>query len=148
MGDIIKESFQRVRGDFEKKDREISELKKELHELKNEVLPVLLATNKQILGRLESMEESLRKKDPLKEQVIKKFPKRRKQVVLSKILEQVSLRESTVTELKDVMVDELNYCSRASFYRYLDYLKKLERVEIIKVNGIEIVKILSQSLTA
>ena len=148
MGDIIKESFQRVREDFEKKDREISELKKELHELKNEVLPVLLATNKQILGRLESMEESLRKKDPLKEQVIKKFPKRRKQVVLSKILEQVSLRESTVTELKDVMVDELNYCSRASFYRYLDYLKKLERVEIIKVNGIEIVKILSQSLTA
>ena len=150
MGDLIREGFQKVREDFEKKDRELSDIRNELNSLKNqfnEILPSLLETNKQILGRLEAMEISLQKRDPLREHVIKKFPKRRKQVVLNKILELVARKESTLTELKAVMVDELNYCSRASFYRYVDYLKKLNRVEIVSINNIDLIKILSQNLS-
>ena len=145
--DVIKESFRRVREDFEKRDAELNKLKQELNSLRaqvNEVLPALLETNKLILSRLEELEARLIRRDPIKEQLLKKYSKKRKELVMGKILEVCVAREVTLPELRRIIVDELGYCSKSSFYRYIELLRRLGRLEIVEINGLEFVKPLSQ----
>jgi len=146
--DPIKESFKRVKEDFEKRDAEISKLKEELAELKrqvNEILPALLETNRLILARLDDIEGKLAvRHDPLKKQLISKYKRKRKEVVMKKILELVASQEFSLPELKALIVDELGYCSKSSFYRYIDYLAELDQIDFVNVNGTIIVKFLSQ----
>jgi GTP cyclohydrolase I len=147
----IKESFRRVKEDISNHEAELSSLKQEVKGLRfqlDSVLPSLLQTNKQILSRLESIEAGMgRRKDPIKEQMLNKFNRKRKDVVMAKIVELVSQRDYTLAELRGSIVDELGYASRASFYRYIDVLKRLGRLEPLTINGVEIVKLLQSSLT-
>jgi len=142
----LKESFRRVKGDISRQDEELAKLKAELSSLRNQmdsVLPSLLETNQLILKRLENIEQGLgKRKDPIKEQLLNKYSRKRKDVVMAKILELSAQKEYKLSELRTVIVEDLGYSSRASFYRYIELLKKLGRLDSISINGIETVKIL------
>lgn len=146
--DAIKESFKRVKEDFERRDLEISRLRQELETLKSQVnslLPELLATNRAILKRLDSFEARISPpRDPLREQVLKSYSKRRKELVMNRILELVAERDLTLSELRGLISEQYKFCSRSSFYRYVERLVALGRLELVNINGIERVRALSQ----
>ena len=148
MDELIKESFRRVREDFEKRDNELALIKTELNALKQQLIPKLLETNQRILERLEELESRLPvKRDVLKEQLLQRYTRKRREIVMDKILEVVAYRELTLPELKTIIVDENSYCSRSSFYRYVDFLRRIKRIEVVEVNGVELVKPLSQRVS-
>jgi hypothetical protein len=150
MGDeqAIRDSFVKVKQDFDNQENKINSLKEELDSLKNQVvdyLPKLLEQNNLILKRIEVLEQGIiKKEDPLKEQIITKFKRNKKEVIKQKILEISSEKDTTVSSLRDKIVKELKFCSRASFYRYLEELKDLNLIGILEINGREYVKIVSQ----
>ncbi len=148
MGDAIRESFLRVRQDKEAQDEKIDKLSQELNELRKQVvdyMPRLLEQNNQILKRLETLERhTTNPKDPLKEKLVKKYKKGKKVVIKQKILDIALEKEMSLAVVRDTIVIDLRYCSRATFYRYFEELKREDLLETISINGLEIVKILSQ----
>ncbi len=147
MGDnAIKESFARVKHDFIEQEKRISAIKEELNSLKEQVvnyIPELLKQNNQILKRLEVLENAiLKKQDPLKEKILLKYNKKKKEVIKQKILEIASTKEVTLNELRETLVNDLKYCSRASFYRYFEEMKKAGIVGTASINGNVLVSVL------
>ena len=146
--DAIRGSFARVKQDFDAQDSRISELRKELDELKNQVvkyMPRLLEQNNQILKRMEVLEHAvLKPKDALKEKLVKKYKQGKKLVIKQKLLELIQSELLSLAQLRDTIVLELGYCSRATFYRYFEELKSQGMLETVSINGIEQVHLLSQ----
>jgi hypothetical protein len=65
----------------------------------------------------------------LEKEVMKKFNRSKKDIIKHKILEVVKTQQITIPELKEVIVDQEEYCSKASFYRYLEEIKDLVEVK-------------------
>ena len=72
------------------------------------------------------------KKDPLKSEFDRKFKKNKKEIIKQKIIETAKLKPIQLADLKYYIVDQLKYCSKASFYRYIEEMKDLINVD----NGI------------
>ncbi len=70
----------------------------------------------------------------------------RKESIQNAILELCSREDLTPSALKNRVVQELALCSKASFYRYFDELKRRKRISIMNVNGEELVYLLQHSL--
>tara|TARA_Y100000034_G_scaffold39094_2_gene48177 strand:- start:17809 stop:18360 length:552 start_codon:yes stop_codon:yes gene_type:complete len=83
----------------------------------------------------------------LRTEMIRRLKRNKKVVIKQKILSVISSGQYTLPEIKDVIVDENNYCSKASFYRYFEELKNRQFVEVIDINDIKIVVIKSQTST-
>jgi len=60
-----------------------------------------------------------KKKDPLRSELIRKFTKNKKSLIKQKIIEYLKTKPTLISDLKYYIVDQLNYCSKASFYRYM-----------------------------
>ncbi len=145
----IRDSFAKVKEDFGEQDKKISELRKELDTLKNQVveyLPRLLEQNNQILRRMEVLEKAILKQpDPLKEQLLSKYKKGRREIVKDRILTLSREKEPSLAQLRDTVVMEQRLCSRATFYRYLSELQASGTLAVVSVNGLERIKTLSQT---
>ncbi len=63
------------------------------------------------------------KKDTLKEDLIKTYERNRKKIIKQQILAEINKNELTRIELRDIIVNNKKYCSKASFYRYLEELE-------------------------
>ena len=61
--------------------------------------------------------------DNLKEDLIKSYERNRKDIVKQQILGEATKGNLTKIALRDLVVDQKNYCSKASFYRYMDELE-------------------------
>lgn len=68
--------------------------------------------------------------DPLRAEVITKFKRNKKLILKNKILEVIKSNLLSIPELKDVIVDQYRYCSKASFYRYIEELKQHDFIHI------------------
>ena len=145
----IRDSFAKVKDDFGEQDKKISELRKELDNLKNQVveyLPRLLEQNNQILRRMEVLERAvIKQSDPIKEQLLSRFKKGRRDIVKDRILALSREKEPSLGQLRDIIVLEQRLCSRATFYRYLSELQASGTLAVVSVNGLERVKTLSQT---
>ena len=75
------------------------------------------------------------REDPLKNEVLKRFRRNRKELVQRKILEMVGSRATELPELKDIIVDNYRYCSKATFYRYFNELMAKKRVTIAEIES-------------
>lgn len=79
------------------------------------------------------------KKPDIKEEVLRQFDKKRKDIIKNKIIELASQGKMTLPELKEVIVDQSCYCSKASFYRYVERMKLRQLIDFVEINGISIV---------
>jgi hypothetical protein len=105
---ILKDTFAKIRQDIERQDSELEELKK---------------VNKELLKEIRTVRAKGSTK--LEKEVMKKFNRSKKDIIKHKILEVVKTRQVTIPELKEIIVDQEEYCSKASFYRYLEEIKDL-----------------------
>jgi len=107
-------------GDVEILKEEIKELNKRLEFFQN--------SQKDIIK--QALEEFTNKKtDSLKSEFERKFRKNKKQIIKQKILESAKTTP-VLADLKYYIVDQLEYCSKASFYRYIEEMK-----DIIEIKG-------------
>ncbi len=136
-GDIdrnaIAEAFSKIKEDILRLNNEIYELKKEQKKNsgKQEIDPELI---KQIVKEtLKNLPQ--RKESPL----VRKINKKRKSLLTSRILSLAEKKNMTLPEIKDIIVDSENLCSKATFYRYMDKLKARGVIEIAVLGETEIV---------
>jgi len=80
--------------------------------------------------RLERLEQ---KKASVKERIVKRIARNSKEYVKSVILSYIRKYEKiSALHLKDMVVDEQNFCSKSSFYRLLDEIEQLDDIGVIK----------------
>lgn len=83
----------------------------------------------------------------LEKEAIKEVAMNRREIIKKKIIDELKKKELSAKELKILFVDEYNYCSKATFYRYLETLRKEQRIDGIKINGKEYLCSISSSET-
>lgn len=86
------------------------------------------------LNQKETIKQALEeftahKKDTLKEEFLRRFNKNKKQLIQQKIIESVKIKPTNVADLKYYIVDQLRYCSKASFYRYITEMKSTVEIK-------------------
>lgn len=80
--------------------------------------------------RLERLEQ---KKYSIKEKVIKRITRNSKEYIKSVILSYIRKYERiSALQLKEIVVDEQNFCSKSSFYRLLEEIEEIEEVGVIR----------------
>ncbi len=66
--------------------------------------------------------------DKLKEDILRNYDRNRKDIVKQQIISETEKGTYSKLQLRDIVVDQKKYCSKASFYRYLDELELTGRV--------------------
>ncbi|MEK6946832.1 MAG: hypothetical protein AABX32_04460, partial [Nanoarchaeota archaeon] len=80
--------------------------------------------------RLEKLEQ---RKDSIKEKIIKKITRNSKEYVKSVMISYIRKYEKiSALQLKEMVVDEQNFCSKSSFYRLLEEIEQMEEVGVMK----------------
>src|SRR3989344_1203410 len=80
--------------------------------------------------RLEMLEQ---KKMSIKEKIMRKLTRNSKEYVKSVILSYIRKYERiSALQLKEIVVDEQNFCSKSSFYRLLEEIEELDEIGTIK----------------
>ncbi len=80
--------------------------------------------------RLERLEQ---KKMSIKEKIMKRLTRNSKEYVKSVILSYIKKYERiSALQLKEIVVDEQNFCSKSSFYRLLEEIGELDDIGIVK----------------
>lgn len=80
--------------------------------------------------RLENLEH---KKISIKEKIIKRLTRNSKEYVKSVTLSYIRKYEKiSALQLKEIVVDEQNFCSKSSFYRLLEEIEELDEIGVIK----------------
>ncbi|MEK6983116.1 MAG: hypothetical protein AABX33_00955 [Nanoarchaeota archaeon] len=80
--------------------------------------------------RLEKLEQ---KKVSIKEKIMKRLTRNSKEYVKGMILSYIKkYGKISATQLKDMVVDEQNFCSKSSFYRLLEEVEELDEVGVIR----------------
>ena len=80
--------------------------------------------------RLERLEQ---KKMSMKEKIIKRLTRNSKEYVKSIMLSYIKKYEKiSALQLKEIIVDEQNFCSKSSFYRLLEEIEELDGIGVIK----------------
>ena len=138
MGEIdqlkeqLRGSFSKIKKDMAQKDVEIARLRTELDIVKQNIIP------KKEMKHLvfDAVSSALNKKEetPLKNELLKKFERNKKEIIKHKIIEIISQNHNINTaELKEEMLKN-RYCSKASFYRYLSELQQTGRIDFMEIN--------------
>lgn len=80
--------------------------------------------------RLERLEQ---KRTSFKEKLVRKITRNSKDYVKSVILSYIKKYERvSALQLKEIVVDEQNFCSKSSFYRLLEEIEQLEGIGVVK----------------
>ena len=86
---------------------------------------------------LQGPEEQNQRKESIKalqQDTMKEVVKNRKQIIQQKIIAHASASRKTAKQLKEIFVDTYKYCSKATFYRYLQELAQKEHIQYISIN--------------
>jgi septal ring factor EnvC (AmiA/AmiB activator) len=162
--DAIREAFAKIKQDMDKHSKHISkissksksleklmaEVKKDLSDLKQgleklEKQRILKDKSyKREIKRLVMEAVGEAKRPSLKAKIIQRFDRNKKQILTKKILDTIAGKELTLPELKTKVVDELRYCSKASFYRYFKELKREKLIDFIELDGARILVLVKQ----
>jgi hypothetical protein len=116
-----------------------SRMKEDIH-YNREQVDMLIDLNKRLQEQLSQVVEelgTLKKSPGLETELARTYKKNKKGMIKQRILRLAAEGRYSVAELKDLVVDERKYCSKATFYRYINSMKKHQRIEIIEINGME-----------
>jgi len=90
----------------------------------------LAADMSHIEKRLEKLEQ---KKLSMKEKIIKRLTRNSKEYVKSVMLSYIKKYERiSALQLKEIIVDEQQFCSKSSFYRLLEDIEGLDEIGVVK----------------
>jgi predicted RNase H-like nuclease (RuvC/YqgF family) len=122
----LKNSFSNIRKDMDSLKSDINKNNSEIKELiqQNKELRDLI---KELKTEIKSL--NIKKQDPLQKEVLNKVKRNRKGLIKAKILELQNIGKST-PEIKEIIVDKDDYCSKATFYRYISELKENKKLKI------------------
>jgi len=125
---------------------ELEEIKKLLETTMSSITSNL-SMHQQMIAQLQKENQELKqmltnqsskKTDPLKTEVISKFKRNKKRLIKNKILETIKFKQLSIPEIKEIVVDLHSYCSKASFYRYIEELKREDFIHITNSNMVKI----------
>lgn len=85
----------------------------------------------------EAVETAIKKQK--KPNFIEKINKNRKNIIINRLLNLAEQKNLSTSEIKEIIVDQENLCSKATFYRYIEKLKKKQLIDFIKIDEKEIV---------
>ena len=71
--------------------------------------------------------------------LIKNFNKKRKVIISQRILSLSANKNISLPEIKEKIVDDEHLCSKATFYRYVEKLKKKGQIDFVKIDDLTIV---------
>lgn len=130
------------------KAKKIPELDKLYLKLKNDIELLKKETKnkshkKEIRKLVKEMVGEVRKPS-LKTKIIQRFDRNKKRIITKKILDLIAERQLTLSELKTVVVDELRYCSKASFYRYFKELKRRKLIDFIEFDDVKVLVLVKE----
>ena len=157
----IKEDFNSINREIKEKDKRFDLIKKELKELKD-LNKKLIEENGELKKRMLSLaknhskpqireeeiinkavEKALQKingkTSKLRDEFVRKFERKRKDLIKQKIRELANNQRLTIPEIKDIIVDKEGYCSKATFYRYIDKLQNAKEIGFIELNEKKII---------
>ena len=72
-------------------------------------------------------------------QIMRKVGRNKKSLIKKRIVEIASKEQLSLSELKEIVVDEQDLCSKATFYRYFDALKQKNVLSVVIVDEVEII---------
>lgn len=75
---------------------------------------------KELIKQALSEFTNQQKKDPLKTEFLRKFNRSKKSLIKQKISDTIKIKPMLLADLKYYVVDQLKYCAKASFYRYIE----------------------------
>lgn len=151
-GDIdrnaLKDSFARIKEDIARLNQEIYELKneqrklleentnlkKEANEKRNNTEPEFI---KQII--LETLKNLPQPKLKKQDNFFKKINKKRKTFLKSRIELLAEQKNMSLSEIKEIIVDHEELCSKATFYRHIDKMKSRGIIDFLKIEDQEVV---------
>ena len=111
--------------DIQKLAEEVENLKKENALLKQILTPSALINE---ISSLHKKIDALNK-NPLQNELEFQFKRHKKSIIKQKVLD--LLQQYPLAEVKGIIVNQMKYCSKASFYRYAEELKKENKIEYI-----------------
>ena len=141
--------FNKIRQDMDERVNEIEELRQlvkeqaeEIRELREEFKAykeegkgqidtneIVSKIQKGVVEALQdSKQETQREENNLKKEMLQKFEKNKKDIIKNKIQYAIENKNMTLPELKEFIVDQNQYCSKASFYRYFTELKNQQQI--------------------
>ena len=118
LKELLQLNFIKIKDDVDRNQRQIDILIEENNKLRNTVSTL-------------AQQLASQKEDKLKKEVIHKFRRHKKEIIKNKIMEAVRLKRIMLPELKEIIVDQMTYCSKATFYRYYDELRKDGTISIL-----------------
>jgi len=98
-----------------------------------------LSMHQQMIMQLQKENQELKqlliqktkpKQDLLQKEVITSFRRNKKRLIKNKILETIKFKNISIPEIKEIVVDRQSYCSKATFYRYIEELKRDDFIHI------------------
>jgi regulator of replication initiation timing len=145
-GDISKnallDSFAKIKEDIQKLNTELYDLKIEQKRLLEENHELKKKTNSSLDKDLlrEIVQEALKSagagkhSSPINPQINKK----RKGLLKNRIYLLADQKSLSLSEIKEIVVDEEGLCSKATFYRYVERMRKKGAIDFAKINDIEV----------
>ena len=118
LKELLQLNFTRIKEDVGRNQRQIDMLMQENHKLRETVS----ALTQQLV---------FKKEDKLKKEVMHKFRRHKKEMIKHKVMETIRTKRLLLPELKEIIVDQMAYCSKATFYRYYDELRKEGTITIL-----------------
>ncbi len=99
---------------------------KENVDLNQKQINVLMEENRRLNDTVSNLSNQIKrqKEDKLKKEVMHKFRRHKKEMIKHKIIETIRVKRILLPELKEIIVDQMGYCSKATFYRYYEELRK------------------------
>jgi predicted RNase H-like nuclease (RuvC/YqgF family) len=115
-----------------------SRMKEDIHFNRQQVEDLLKA-NRMLLEQLGSLKEEIKalkgRPQGLKNELMRGLSRNRKKLIKQRLLGLIEEGKYSIPELKEIVVDEKNYCSKASFYRYIEELKKRGNIAEVEAEG-------------
>jgi hypothetical protein len=125
----LKVSFSRMKEDIRSSRQQIDDLIK-----LNKALQEQMAA---VQAELKGIKEQRPK--GLKTELMRGLARNQKALIKQRMVGLAGEGRYSIPELKDIIVDDKNYCSKASFYRYLDELKADGKLDIANIGDREII---------
>ncbi len=121
-----------------------SRMKDDIHFNRQQVEDLLKA-NQMLMEQVVSLKDEVKalkeKPQGLKNELMRGLSRNRKKIIKQRILSLVEEGRYSIPELKEIVVDEKSYCSKASFYRYVDELKRIGAISEVDVGGDSVLRL-------
>ena len=128
--------------DFVKLEQKLADIEKKLD---TQVFKALLEAQNVGHNQIQNPFQQLVQNVPrmankgLAAQIMRKVGRNKKSLIKKRIVEIASKEHLSLSELKEIVVDEQNLCSKATFYRYFDALKQKNVLSVVIADEVEII---------